>query len=146
MTAFFSVVILLSLLMGCLVNNFKTQLFFSYLFSITILLFMIISGYYKFALVFLICELLSIRLVILSNNNSQKNLFPSFKVYKKDYKKLLVAVVVGILSGQFYLIFKKLGSVDLKSVLMKSSVIYELLMVFGVFIFITTLIKWESDD
>lgn len=143
---FFKILILLSSFFASTVNNFKKQIIFNYLFTASMLILLIINAHYVFSFVFIISELLLNKLLILCNNNSVKASYPSFKTFKKDYKKYLLGILISLLCLQTYYIFKDFGKEASYQLTSQYDFFVSSLPLFAVSIFILTIARWNKHD
>jgi hypothetical protein len=143
---FFKIIILFSSFCASVVTNFNKQIFFNYLFSTTMMLFLMLKGHYLFAFVFVITELLINKLVILGNNNSRSATFPSFRTFKKDFKKYVLGFLTLLICMQTYVIFNDFGNEGTYQLMRQFERFSTSLPTFAMAIFILTITRWNKLD
>lgn len=143
---FFKLLTAMSALLASLAMSFNRQVLFNFLFSISMLITLFYYRHFVFAFAFLVMELLFNKLIILSNNNSQNKNFPSFKIFKKDFKKIIIIVFISIIYGHTYLLIQGNGAAKTYKLLYEYDLFLKGIPLLLVALLILIISKWSNND
>lgn len=141
---FFKILAITGALLASSLDTFKIQVVFNTIFTLSVLIILLVHQYYMFAFIFLVIEILYNKMITLSNNNSFNKNIPSFKIFKKDKKKIVTIISIGLIYIQTYTLAQ--GNIKTQKLLYEYEVFLKSIPLIIMTLFILTLSRWSKND